>query len=265
MKTILLHSELNVVDALMPRLENGEGFRVQFRRASEYDDALFKTIDSLAHRFPEQIQLRFYSHPGETFDFRLLTKFPHVQNLWLDPIRAENWEAFNDLKHVKSFTIGVLEISNKSFLRNVVHSKLDALILSQMRTKALDLSYLAQGENLTELGLFGHKKNISAIASLQALEKLTFSPHKNDTYAFLSDLPRLRVLKFFLGGCEDLSHVSSDTIKELSLERVKYLAHLGAISRFANLDYIHVENQPLLRKQDYEADLKSIRRVSWRG
>ena len=251
MPTILSHNELNDLDKLRTRLAKDEKLRIQFSNPSEYTSRRLRSINDLAREFPEQITIRFWSHIGDSFDFKTLDQLPDIRKLWLDPIRARNWEHFKSLPNLRSLSFGILEIDDKKILSHIIHQNLRSLTLTQMRTKALDLQYLEQGENLQELRLFGHRKNISSISTLQSLRALIFSPSIQDTYPYISQLPNLEHLEFQLGGSETVNEIFSTSLKTLNFIQVKHLQHLGNLSRFPNLEKIKVENQPLLVKTHY--------------
>lgn len=263
MTTILTTKDLNNLTLIRNRLEKKETIRIQFMRASEYNSKKLKLVNDLAHEFPELITLRFWGHLDESFDFKTLNQLPDICNLWLDPIRAKNWEHCKILPNLKLLSFGVLEIPDKKILSRLVHQNLETLFLSEMRTRALDLKYLEQGTNLLELRVFGHRKNISSISTLKSLKKLMFNPSIRDNYPYISQLSNLEHLEFFLGGSENLDEVSSKSLKILKFIQVKRLQSLGDLSRFPNLEMIQVENQRLLEKSHYSKELEAIRTVNW--
>ena len=263
MSQILTHKDLNNLASVRNRLENQENLRIQFSSPTEYSSTHLKSVNDLARRFPEHITLRFWHHLGDSFDFKILSQLPDVRNLWLDPIRAKNWEHFEGLPDLRSLNFGILEVADKKILKRLVHQNLETLILSQTRTKALDLQYLEQGQNLQELRLFGHRKNISSISTLNTLRTLKFSPSVRDNYPYLSQLANLEHLEFLLGGSENIDEISSTSLKTLKFVQVKFLQNLGDLSRFPNLEMIEVENQPLLERSYYAKHLEAIEIVNW--
>lgn len=263
MFNILAHKNLNNLSHVRSCLEKNEHLRIQFSCPSEYNSTLLKAINELGREFPEQIMLRFWHHLEDSFDFKILTQLPDIRNLWLDTIRARNWEHFESLPNLKYLRFGILEVTDKKILSRIVHPNLETLILSEMRTKALDLQYLEQGQNLQELRMFGHRKNISSISALNTLRTLIFSPSTQDTYPYLSQLSNLENLEFYLGGSENIDEISSTVLKTLKFFQVKRLQDLGDLSRFPRLEMIKVENQPLLEKSNYSKKLEAIRIVNW--
>ena len=263
MSSILTHKNLDNLSNVRSRLEKKESLRIQFSAPSEYNSILLKAINELAREFPEQITLRFWHHLGDSFDFKIFTQLPDICKLWLDPIRAKNWEHFESLPNLKYLSFGILEVTDKKILSRIVHPKLETLILSQIRTKALDLQYLELGQNLQELRMFGHRKNISSISALKTLRTLIFSPSIKDTYPYISQLSNLEHLEFYLGGSENIDEISSITLKTLKFFQVKRLQDLGDLSRFPSLKMINVENQPLIEKSNYFKKLEAIRIVNW--
>ncbi|MEP3889206.1 MAG: hypothetical protein ABJN69_01995 [Hellea sp.] len=263
MSDILTHKDLNNLATVRNRLEKEENLRIQFSSPSEYNSMQLNSINDLAREFPEQITLRFWHHLGDSFDFKILNQLPNICNLWLDPIRAKNWEHFKSLPNLKYLSFGVLEITDKKILSRIVHQNLETLILSQMRTKALDLQYLEQAKNLKELRMFGHRKNISSISALKSLRTLIFSPSIQDSYPYITQLSNLKHLEFHLGGSESIDEVSSTGLKTLKFFQVKRLQDIGDLSRFPSLETIKVENQPLLERSNYSKKLEAIRVVNW--
>ena len=198
MSNILTHRELNDLATVRNRLEREENLRIQFSSPSEYNSIKLSSINDLVREYPEQITIRFWHHLGDGFDFKVLNQLPDIRNLWLDPIRAKNWEHFKSLPNLKYLSFGILEIADKKILNRIVHQNLETLILSQMRTKALDLQYLEQAKNLQELRMFGHRKNISSISVLKSLRTLIFSPTIQDSYPYITQLSNLEHLEFHL-------------------------------------------------------------------
>lgn len=226
--------------------------------------AYMKRINEMCAKWKEKFSVRFYGHHGKTFDGEILLEIPDVASLCVNCIydSTRNLDAIGRLKSLKRLAFGVFELDDRNILRAFPLEQLAELTLEETRTKALDLAPLERAKALRSLRLFGHKKNIAAVGSLQALEAFVFNPAKTLDCGFLNNLDSLRSLKFVLGGIESIAAINQlPNLKELAITRVRGLTEIGDLQRFPFLKRLLVQDLPHLEHLQTGAGNASLRHI----
>ncbi|RZQ52919.1 hypothetical protein C1E23_11680 [Pseudoalteromonas phenolica] len=231
-----------------------QGGRVVVQYSSYgFSEADLEKLNNLAFEHDANFEIRFYGFYGEEFDGAVLKKIPLVKSLSIDCMHnATNLEYLKTLKYLSEFNIGVFESKQKDLLSLVNLEQLRVLSIGETRTNSIDLSCLSQCLNLVDLAVIGQSKNIDVISNLVGLKSLTLSRIKKGVQLdFVNDLPNLQHLSIMLGGRESIESLNLPMLKELRLVRVRGLSELGKLSRFQQLNKLHVEDQIKLISIDF--------------
>jgi hypothetical protein len=232
-------------------LEAGRSPTIQFSQ-SMYTPSLLRRLNDLCAEFGERLEVRFYGHHNEVFDAETLTRLPDVKWLSVDCLTTIRNEAeIGRLPCLEQLSFGVFDFDRPHFLRSLPLSNLRRLVISETAKRNFDLAPLAQAHGLRVLFLNGHTRNIEAVEGLPLLSELTLSAMpKTRSLGFLSQVPALRSLTLILGGRVSLDDFCHPLLEELNVIRVRGLASMGNLARFAYLRRLSIEDQLQLRAID---------------
>lgn len=225
---------------------------VQFSRPETYHAELLASLNEACIAAKDALEVRFFGHYGAHFDASHLRHLPAVQNLSIDGIRNVIHESeIGSLAALKGLKLGVFEFDQPGFLDTLRLEQLERLELGETRKRNINLAPLAHCASLGELSLVGHARGIGAIASLPKLRKLTLSSQAaSNEFEFISGIPDLRKLSLIFGSKKSIGRLSSATLEELQLVRVRGLVDLGDLSRFTMLRALRIEDQSQLTELD---------------
>ena len=166
-----------------------------------YTDSVLTTLNTLCETYDERFAVRFYGHYSGSFDFKTLSKIPRVKSLYVDCLTcADNILALTELPELKLLSLGVFESKETEILKFINSKKLTTLILTETRSKAINLEYISDYKQLQSVIIGDHSKNIDAIGELSNLEFLSLNSIKKTPVNFVNKLKNLKTLKFILGG-----------------------------------------------------------------
>jgi protein phosphatase 1 regulatory subunit 7 len=223
-------------------LKAGTEVTVQFWEAS-YNNKTLAHLDKLCARFNVNFSIRFYGHYGDTFDFKHLSRIPHVKSLYIDGIsKAKNVKALAGLQYLEKLSLGVYELQEPEILGTPNLKKLKWLMLHDTKITNLNLEHLKDYKHLSYLILCSHTKNIEALGEASALRYLSFNRLKKTPVSFVNKLKKLNTLKFILGGRENIDEIEKNEIEHLAITWVRGFNDLGAIANFKELKTLHVED-----------------------
>lgn len=206
-------------------------------------------VRKLCARWGAGLNVRFYGHHSDGFDGRVLRDLPEVRSLTVNSLyEATNLEEIAGLPHLTELHIGVYELEDKNLLHRLPVARLTDLTIEEAKTKALDLSPLAEARALRRLRIFGHKKKIEAVGALSDLEEFVFNPAKDKSLAFLNTMTGLRALKFVLGGIESIEEVALPGLEDIAFTMVRGLAEIGDLQRFPALRRFFMQDQPQIAR-----------------
>ncbi len=227
---------------------------VQFSKPGTYPPSILDALNEACDLVGERIQVRFYGHYGATFDAGALRNLSDVRDLAVDCLaEIVNENEIGRLQNLQVLHFGVFDLNLPDFLATIDLSHLKKLSLSENRKRNIDLSPLSGAGLLEELFVQGHSKGISSVTKIPGLRRLTLSAYaKSHPLDFVASLPSLKNLTLILGGREDIADLSSASLELLQLIRVRGLATLGDLSRFAELSALRVEDQLQLGCLDLE-------------
>jgi len=205
------------IDFIDKEIREGKHLIIQFSEQT-YNDEKLSLINKLCEKYDMSFGVRFYGHYSSIFDCKTLLKIPEVKCLYLDCLlNVDNLLTLAYLHKLQRLSLGVYELPETEILNNKNLKHLTELILTETKTKALNLEYLKDYGNLKYLILGGHTKNISSIGNLQRLEYLSLNSIKKTSVEFINKLKQLRTLKFILGGRENIHEIEDNEIEHLEI------------------------------------------------
>lgn len=237
---------------------------IQFSKPN-YSKPLLKSINTLCKIFGSKLPVRFFGHYQNDFDATILQYLPDVQWLLIDCLQEiANPEFVFKLRKLKKLSFGVYHYKNPNFLSQLDVSKLESLVLSETKSRNIDLANLRQAQIMKDLFVGGHTKNLADISQMKALKSLRLgSISKKMDLGFVSDITNLTDLKITLGGRNNIDEVSHPILRELQIIRVRGLSDLGDLSRFPDLERLHIEDQ--IRLLSLELNLPMLRSLQIRN
>ena len=224
-------------------LEAGRSVTVQFSSSRHSTDSL-REVNRLAKLFNSALEVRFYGHYGEVFNFNVLSNLRDVSNFSADCLDvARNFEQLAEMPVLKRLRLGIHHNTPPDLLAYKNLRNLEVLKLGPTKSSNLDLKYLEQYLNLSDLGLCGHTKEIESVAESKNLKTLTLiSMGNKQSLSFVNTLPILRRLTVLFGGRESIAEVSHPSLHALEIIRVKGLQVIDP-DRFPALRCLSVEDQ----------------------
>jgi len=256
------------------RLAAGEAHVVQFDDVT-YTPRLLAEVDSLAARFGDLLEVRFYGHVAGGFDCAMLENVPAVTNLSLDCLlRASNIEVLAQLAHLRRLSLGIEGLTVANVLAYPNLRRLRELSVGETKSIALDLSPLGSFSELEDLVICAQTHGIQALTAIQSLRRLRLNRiGKQTRLDFLSELDNLYTLTLVLGGRASIAEIDTPRLLELDISLVRGLADLGDLSRFRGLTSLRIDNQARLEgiafspanaelRSVYLFDCKSLRTIS---
>jgi protein phosphatase 1 regulatory subunit 7 len=242
-------------------LRNTKHVIVQFSKPI-YSEKQISQLDNLCATYDDNFGVRFYGHYSTSFDFKILRKIPNVRCLYVDCLTyANNIQVLTELTQLKKLSLGVFELTDYEILKSENLQKLTELILTETRSKALNLDYLRYYKDLKFLIIGEHTKNIEAIGELSNLEYLSFNSIKKTPVPFVNKLKNLKTLKFILGGRENILEIEDNEIETLEIVWVRGFNNISNISNFKNLRNLLIEDNIQLPKIQFDKLLPNLEDV----
>ncbi|MFN8356428.1 MAG: hypothetical protein U0Y10_18370 [Spirosomataceae bacterium] len=223
-------------------LKAGKEVNVQFSEKN-YTDEILSDIDNLCKKNDENLCIRFYGHYSDNFDCNTVLKIPNVKCLYVDCLTdTTNINALTQLSFLKGLSIGIYELKETEILSSDNFKNLSKLTISETKTKALNLEYLKEFQNLKTLIISGHTRNINAVGEIRELENLTLNAIKKTEVSFINDLKKLKSLRFLLGSRENIFEIEENNIENLEIVWVRGFNDISNLSKFKNLKTLRIED-----------------------
>jgi protein phosphatase 1 regulatory subunit 7 len=243
-------------------LKAGKEVHIQFSKKI-YTDKILSDIDHLCKTNDEHLGIRFYGHHFEHFDCKTVLKIPNVKCLYVDCLtEAGNINALKQLLFLKGLTIGIYELKDTEFLSSDNFKRLTKLTISETQTKAFNLGYLREFQNLKSLTISGHTKHIDAVGEIKELESLSLHAIKKTAVPFINNLKKLKSLRFLLGSRDNILELGENAIENLEIIWVRGFNDISNISNFKKLKVLQIEDQIQLPKINFDKvipDLSDIK------
>jgi len=246
-------------------LKKGVHVIVQFDKRKYSIDQL-EILNGLCAKYDESFGVRFYGHYSDSFDCNVLINLPDIKCLYVDCLlKADNVSVLSKLNNLKFLSIGIYELRELDILKSDNLKSVKTLIIGETFSKALDLTYLREYENLIDLRVCGHTKNIEAIGELKQLEELSLnSIRKNNSISFVNKLRELKSLSIILGGKANILEIESNGIENLTIIQVRGFNDISNIGNFKKLKTLLIQDQIKLNEMSFNeimpdlSDLKII-------
>ena len=234
-------------------LNSGKELIIQFVSDKKYNDKILEDINDLCKRYTQNLSIRFYGHRPSVFDCVQLAKIPEVRNLCIDCLdSAKNLNHLSKLHKLNSLSLGIYNLEEAEILGLENLMNLKELIITDTKTKALNLDYLRHFKNLKSLTIYGHTKNIEAIGQLIELESLSLNSVKKAPLHFINKLKNLKTLNFLLGSRENLNEIENNGIENLNIVWVRGFNDLSCISKFLKLKTLKIGDEIQLQKVQFD-------------
>jgi hypothetical protein len=230
--------------------ESGEAV-IQFSKPLE-DPGFLRAVDTLCQKHGDALEVRFYGHYSVAFDASVLRHIPNVRNLSLDCLlRTGPLDALFGLTKLTKLSLGIFELRDPMILTKIGIRHLRDFSIGETKTGKIDLSPLAQCQQLTTLWIEAQPEGMKELQGLAGLKDLTLRRiGKDHSIAFASKVPNLKRLKVILGGRDDIDEIGHDSLEKLEIVWVRGLSRLGNLSRFPSLQKLLIEDQLQLKAID---------------
>jgi len=239
-------------DYIDKELKDGKHVIVQFSDKT-FNDKMLNQLNDLCDKYDSNFGVRFYGNYSGVFDFKNLLKIANVKCLYIDCLtKAENIDSLTELQKLQKLSLGVFELKETEILNSNNLKGIEELILTETKTKALNLGYLKDFKNLKLLIIDGHTKNIDSVGELTELEYLSFNSVKHVPIHFVNRLKKLKTLNFILGGRDNINEIEENNIENLNITWVRGFNDLSCISKFNNLKTLHIEDNIQLNKIQFD-------------
>lgn len=142
-------SELGLIDE---RLKTRKSLLVQFGGAEKYSNVLLEKLDAYCKKYGKRLEIRFYGHYSQMFDFNVLKKIPNVVSLNIDispSAKYKNIYALSELEHLMKLGFGFYGLKETDIYQSENFTRLSELRLFETKTKAVDLGFLRKCKDLT--------------------------------------------------------------------------------------------------------------------
>lgn len=250
------------LDYIDKEIREGKHLIVQFSEDT-YTDEKLSTINNLCAKYDRSFGVRFYGHYSSIFDCTTLLKIPEVKCLYVDCLlNADNLLTLTKLDKLQKLSLGVYELKETEILNSKNLKQLTELILTETKSKALNLEYLKEYGNLKYLILGGHTKNISSIGNLQDLEYLSLNSIKKTSVEFINKLKRFKTLKFILGGRENINEIEDNEIEHLEIVWVRGFNDISNIGEFKKLNFLKFEDNIKLEKINFTDQMPYLKTLA---
>jgi protein phosphatase 1 regulatory subunit 7 len=230
------------------KLRDDYKVRVQFSEPI-YSEKILSQLNGLALSYDSNFQIRFYAHHRTGFDCKTLEYIPNVKSLSLDCLtRAQNVDELKQLKFLEKVGIGIFELDSLDILSYDNLKKVNRLSILDTKSKALNLEFLSDYNNLIDLQIAGHTKNINAIANLKQLDTLTLHSIRKVPLSFINSLKSLKTLRIILGGRDNINEIEENNIENLELIWIRGLNDLSALKSFKHLKELRIQDEIKLKE-----------------
>ncbi|TDQ63666.1 hypothetical protein ATL17_1673 [Maritalea mobilis] len=226
----------------------GHGVTIQFSHDC-YTPEQLREIDQLCQQHGSKIEVRFFAHDIEPFDASILSALPNVKWLTLGAMEeVRGIDTIARLPKLEQLSIDISALNDPAFIDSLPLEQLTRLSVAGNQKRNFDLATLARAQNLQDLFIQGHTKNIEIIGDLPNLASLGLSSMPNrQSLDFVNKIQGLKSLLLIIGGRTSIDDVQNETLEELRIIRVRGLDSLGDLARFHALRKLQVEDQLQLK------------------
>ncbi|HPH67689.1 MAG TPA: hypothetical protein PLF40_18155 [Kofleriaceae bacterium] len=221
--------------------------------------ALLQQLEAFCQAVGPRVTVRFYGGHGAAFACDLLAQLPSVAALRIETNTTSNLEAVATLTALQRLSIKIADTVPRDLLHAPNLQKLTSLELGKAQRGRFDLTALAAMPHLTELLITDHANELSHVAHVPTLTKLTlWSPRGAPSLAFVRQLPALRELALHWGSYAELDELDAPQLQRLRLQCIRGLTKFDArrlsnvqqlsLDRFAQLTRVRVNQLQQLQR-----------------
>jgi len=230
------------------KLRNGYEVRVQFSKPI-YTEKILAQLDALALANSSKFTIRIYSNDRKEIDGEFLDHIPNVKALAIGCAeRVKDIKKLQQLNFLEELTMDISDLEDLDILSYDNLKKVSKLSISDTRSKALNLEYLKDYNNLSYLLLAGHTKNINSISNLKQLETLSLNSISKVPLDFINHLKSLKTLRIILGGRDNINEIAENTIENLDIIWVRGFNDLSALKNFKSLKNFLIQDEIKLQE-----------------
>lgn len=237
-------------------LRSGSHVILQFSHPSHYA-TLLQDVDNICAQWDESFCVRFYGHYSLSFDCSAVLQLPNVKNLCLDCRTAHNIEALSRLENLYALDLNIYELEDSEILGMEALQSLRRLGIASGK-KTVNLEHLKVYPHLKSLAAAGKVKSLDTIGSLNNLEFLALHSISKLPLNFVNNLSKLKTLKLFLGGRENIQEIEENEIETLEIVRVRGFNDIQNITKFRKLRKLVIEDQIQLNSIIFNETLEEL-------
>lgn len=164
------------------------------------------------------------------------------------------------MTELRNFTISSYLTKDFSFLKSNI--RLNSLGVGETKSKAVDLSFIKEFQDLETLYIDGMKKGLENISKLSRLKTLILRGVKMENLDLVENLTNLTELNLLYGSYKDLSGISKlRNLKDLELSRVRQIPNYDFFKNLVNLEKLCFEGMSELEVLPDLSELKSLRKI----
>ncbi|GGI56885.1 hypothetical protein [Winogradskyella haliclonae] len=177
--------------------------------------------------------------------------------VWYD---CEDLSFYELIPNIRSFTIATYKVKDYSILKS--NCKLKHFGIEETKSKAVDLSFIKEFQDLESLYVDGMKKGLENAKYLPNLKTLTFRGVKLDNLDFLTELIKLQELNLLFGSYKNLDSLSKlKQLKSIEFSRVRQISNFDFLNSLENLEKIEFEGMSKMESIPNLSKLKNLKRV----
>ncbi|WP_411347461.1 hypothetical protein [Paenibacillus sp. WLX2291] len=233
---------------------------LQFTAALEWQS--YHYINHIILPACPDMTVRAYHFHGQVCDLAFVEQLPDLRSLAvLCQGEFVNLDCIAALPQLQRLNVQLHQLDSFDFLQQV-NPQLSGLTLGQTASKKPSLQGIARFEQLHELTVEGHRKQIEEIAQLTHLQKLSLRYLTLPDVNFLRQLPELWWLQIYTGGTNELGALAElKQLKYIDLSQIRGLDQLDFLSSMTGLQYIRIGAMPHIHELPALNQLKQLRKI----
>lgn len=216
----------------------------------------------IAEKNIHSLQLYEFKNPNnrtwETLN-EFYRKYPEIglRVLWYD---TQDLSFYDLIPNIRNFTIA--SFNTKDYSRLNSNTKIKHFGIEETKSKAVDLSFIKEFQDLESLYVDGMKKGLENGRYLPNLKTLTFRGVKLDNLDFLTELKKLQELNLLFGSYKNLDSLSKlKQLKSIEFSRVRQIPNFDFLNSLENLEKIEFEGMSKMESIPDLSKLENLKRV----
>lgn len=233
---------------------------LQFTAALEWQS--YHYIHTIILPACPDMTIRAYHFHGQVCDLAFVEQLPNLRSLAvLCQGEFANLDRIAALPQLQRLNVQLHQLDSFDFLQQV-NPKLSALTLGQTSSKKPSLQGISRFEQLHELTIEGHRKQIKEITQLTHLQKVSLRYLTLPNVDFLQQLSELWWLQIYTGGTHQLDALADlKQLKYIDLSQIRGLDQLDFLSSMTGLQYIRIGAMPHIHQLPVLDSLDQLRKI----